>query len=113
MTSQKMSGIIIVVEFDWPEEITPEMFQASANLHKVITESDWITEKVAAYGGLRTVGGFQCIWIFQVETFGDLDKLFERTVDNTFTHPEAEAYSNFFSKMQRVEERIRYPVMFG
>ncbi|MHA2089777.1 MAG: hypothetical protein ACW98K_02860 [Candidatus Kariarchaeaceae archaeon] len=108
MSTADTSGLYLIVEFDWPNEITSELFKASAHLHEVVTKSDWIDEKVAGYGGLRL--DFQCIWIFRVKDYAALDKLLNLPGDKQ--DDVAKAYSYFFDNMIKVKETIRQEVTF-
>ena len=108
MSITNTPGLFLIVEFDWPKEITPQLFKASSHLHEVVTQSDWIDEKVAGYGGLRI--DFQCIWIFRVNDFVALEKLLNLPEDEQ--DDVAKAYANFFDNMIKVKETIRQEVIF-
>ena len=83
-------GIYLITEFDWPKEITSNMAEASANLHKLVNEAGWIEECMAGYSGLRS--GFACIWIFKMKNYASLDKLL-----NSEDNEVATAYALFFN----------------
>ena len=65
-------GIMLIIEFDWPEEITKELATLVRKFHDLVVEADWIEEKVAASGELG--GDYGSIWIFRLDNYGGLDE---------------------------------------
>ncbi|MCY3411515.1 MAG: hypothetical protein INQ03_07795 [Candidatus Heimdallarchaeota archaeon] len=100
-----MSGIYLIVDFNWPE-VTPELAKAARKLHDVTQETTWIRETVAASGGIGA--GKSSIWIFWLENYAALDRLFKEFE----TDPVSAAYINFFKDIPDMEERIREKVTF-
>ena len=99
-------GIYLIVQFNWPTPIEPEHAQAARALHDAVTEADWITEAVAASGGL---GGTQSsIWVFHLENYTALDRLFRNYED-----PVHQAYAACFHNMIDLTEVIREEVLFA
>ncbi|OLS28641.1 MAG: hypothetical protein HeimC2_05280 [Candidatus Heimdallarchaeota archaeon LC_2] len=109
MTSEKQTpGIFLILEFDWPKEKTPEMYEAARNLHNMISKAEWVEEIFAGFGGIGA--GKASIWGFKMSKYADLDKLV-----NSYRQDQNEvsrAYSNFFKLMINVEEKIREEVVF-
>lgn len=106
MDEQTARRIYLIVEFSWPSPIEPELAQKAARLHKVLQqERGWIQEVVAASGGLG--GDLGSLWIFRLENYAALDRLFHDPSDEV-----SQAYMDFFSRMPRVQDRIREEVIF-
>ena len=105
MNEQTAREIYLIVEFSWPSPIEPGLAQKAAHLHKVVQDQDWIQEVVAASGGLG--GDLGSLWIFRLESYAALDRLFHDRSDEV-----SQAYMDFFSKMPRIQDRIREQVMF-
>jgi hypothetical protein len=105
MNEETAREIYLIVEFSWPSPIEPGLAQKAAHLHKVIQDQDWIQEVLAASGGLG--GDLGSLWIFRLESYATLDRLFHDRSDEV-----SQAYLDFFSKMPRIQDRIREQVMF-
>ncbi|MHA2103490.1 MAG: hypothetical protein ACW981_08665 [Candidatus Hodarchaeales archaeon] len=101
-------NIFLIVEFGWPDVITKEMGDASANIHKKIQESDWIDDPVVVYGGVSH--GLPCMWIFKVKEYADLDKLLHPT--KSTNNEVAKAYTSFFKDMVDIQVKIKHEVQF-
>lgn len=74
-------------------------------LHDAVQYQSWITEAVAASGGLG--GGPSSTWIFWLEDYAALEKLL-RDPENEV----ARAYREFFAQMPLVVDKIREEVVF-
>ena len=105
MNAQPTRGIYLIVEFDWPNPASKEMAQKAAHLHKCLQNQDWIQEVIAASGGLG--GDHGSLWIFRLESYAALDKLFHDQTDEI-----SQAYMGFFSEMPRLNDKIREEVIF-
>ena len=105
MNEETAREIYLIVEFSWPSPIEPGLAQKAAHLHKVIQDQDWIQEVLAASGGLG--GDLGSLWIFRLESYAALDRLFHDRSDEV-----SQAYLDFFSKMPRIQDRIREQVVF-
>jgi len=105
MNEETAREIYLIVEFSWPSPIEPVLAQKAAHLHKVIQDQDWIQEVLAASGGLG--GDLGSLWIFRLESYAALDRLFHDRSDEV-----SQAYLDFFSKMPRIQDRIREQVVF-
>jgi hypothetical protein len=101
-------SIYLIVEFNWPEIESPEMYKGAGNLHKVIEVADWIEEVFAGFGGVGK--GKASIWIFKMRSYSILDKLLNSY--NSDQNEVSRAYSTFFKLMVDVEEKIREEVVF-
>ena len=97
--------IYLIVEFSWPSPFDLEAAQKAAHLHKTLQNQAWIQESLAASGGLG--GDLGTIWIFRLESYAALDKLFHDRSDEI-----SQAYMDFFSRMPRVQDKIREQVVF-
>ena len=100
-----MTGIYLIIDFNWPEEITEEMAKGAAHLHKLTLELDWIKDVVAAAGGIGS--GLSCTWVFWLENYGALDKLLK-----DYESEICKTYLNFFKSMAKMKEKIREEVQF-
>lgn len=98
-------GIYLIVEFSWPSPTEAELAQKAAHLHRVLQNRDWIQEVVAASGGLG--GELGSLWIFRLENYAALDRLFHDRTDEV-----SQAYMDFFSRMPRIQDKIREEVLF-
>ena len=105
MAGQTSQGIYLIVEFDWPSSMKPELVQRAKDLHQIVQNQTWIQEAVAASGGLGT--GPSSIWIFRLENYAALDRLLHDRSDEV-----SRAYVGFFSEMANVGDRIREAVIF-
>ena len=105
VSEQSSRGIYLIVEFDWPNPVETEVAQKAAQLHKVVQNQSWIREIVAASGGLG--GDHGSLWIFRLETYAALDRLFHDRSDEV-----SQAYMGFFSRMPHVKDKIREEVIF-
>ena len=105
MAEQSSQSIYLIVEFDWPSPMKPELVQRARDLHQIVQNQAWIEEVVAASGGLGT--GPSSIWIFRLESYAALDRLLRDRSDEV-----SRAYVGFFSEMANVEDRIREAVIF-
>ncbi|MCA9897600.1 MAG: hypothetical protein H6654_05660 [Ardenticatenaceae bacterium] len=104
--SEPRVGIYLIVEFEWPRPFSQEVAQNARKLHDLLQETEWITEVVAASGGLGD--GPPSVWIFWLRNYAALDRLFHDH-DDPVTH----AYNAFFSQMPLVKDKIREQVDFG
>jgi len=105
MSEQTSRGVYLIVEFDWPNPVEKEVAQKAAHLHKVVQNQSWIQEAIAASGGLG--GDHGSLWIFRLENYAALDRLFHDQSDEI-----SQAYVGFFSEMPRVNDKIREEVIF-
>ena len=105
MSEQTSRGVYLIVEFDWPNPVEKEVAQKAAHLHKVVQNQSWIQEAIAASGGLS--GDHGSLWIFRLENYASLDRLFHDRSDEI-----SQAYVGFFSEMPRVNDKIREEVIF-
>ena len=103
--STKDPGLFLIIRFNWPREFKPEYGDAAKSLHVAIEHADWITEVLAASGGL---GGKQSsYWVFKIQDYAALDRLLGEGDDAV-----ASAYDLFFSSMLDIDEVIRKEVVF-
>ena len=105
MSEQAARGIYLIVEFDWPNPVETEVAQKAAHLHTVVHNQSWIREVVAASGGLG--GDHSSLWIFWLENYAALDRLFHDRSNEI-----SQAYLGFFSRMSRVQDKLREEVIF-
>ena len=105
MSEQTSHPIYLIVEFDWPTAMKPELVQKAKNLHQIVQDQSWIQEVVAASGGLGA--GPSSIWIFQLENYAALDRLLRDRSDGV-----SQAYVGFFSEMANVQDKVREAVAF-
>ncbi|HEX6033214.1 MAG TPA: hypothetical protein VFY83_02225, partial [Anaerolineales bacterium] len=92
MAEHTPSGIYLIVEFDWPSPMKPELLHKAKDLHQIVQNQTWIQEVVAASGGLGR--GPSSIWIFRLENYSALDRLL-RDRSNEIS----QAYVGLFSEM--------------
>ena len=105
MTVSDNPGIYLIVNFDWPKPFKPEFGQFAQELHDAVQSQDWISEALSASGGL---GGAQSsVWIFWLENYAALDRLFSAQED-----PVCAAYRSFFMSMDNVEDKVRQEIRF-
>ncbi|MGD2057812.1 MAG: hypothetical protein PVF85_11905 [Anaerolineales bacterium] len=103
--SPKGPGLFLIIRFNWPLDFKPEYGDAAKSLHVAVEQADWITEVLAASGGL---GGEQSsYWIFKIHDYAALDRLRGEGDDAV-----ASAYHLFFSSMLDIDEVIRKEVVF-
>ena len=105
MIAEKLTGIYLIVSFNWPEKLTREMADNAAKLHASLADGSWIKETLAASGGIGA--GPSSIWVFWLEDYAALDRLLKDKDD-----PISQAYFNFFSQMVDVSDSIREEVLF-
>ena len=105
MNDEPKPGIYLMIDFDWPKPFETEHAKKARKLHDVVQGKTWIKESVAASGGIGA--GQESVWIFWLGNYAWLDRLLKDEGDEV-----AQAYSNFFSEMEAVEERIREEVVF-
>lgn len=105
MPEQEQPGIYLIVEFDWPQPFTQEIGKKARHLHDVVQNKPWIREAVAASAGLGE--GPSSLWIFWLENYAALDRLFRDQSNEV-----SQAYSDFFSAMPKVVDKIREEVVF-
>lgn len=105
MNEQPSRPIYLIVEFDWPASLEPEVAQKAAHLHHVLQDQTWIQEAVAASGGLG--GDHGSMWIFRLDGYAALDRLFHDKSNEV-----SQAYLDFFSCMPRIADKIREEVIF-
>lgn len=98
-------GIYLIVEFEWPQPFDEKHGKLARALHDVLQGKDWIKESVAGSGGIG--GKRSSLWIFWLQNYAALDRLFQDKSD-----PVSEAYAAFFSKMVKVNDWIREEVYF-
>ena len=99
-------GIYLIVNFDWPSPFEPEHGKVARALHDAVTEADWITETVAASGGIG--GSASSIWVFRLENYSALDKLLR-----DYDDPVHQAYAACFQTMINVTEMVKEEVLFA
>jgi hypothetical protein len=98
-------GIYLIVQFNWPANITKELAGKARALHDVLHgEHGWIRDTVAASGGLGS--GPSSLWIFWLQNYAALDRLLHSD------DPISQAYVAFFSEMVDVSESVREQVAF-
>jgi hypothetical protein len=105
MAEQSTQSIYLIVEFDWPSPMKPELVQRAKDLHQIVQNQAWIEEVVEASGGLGA--GPSSIWVFRLETYAALDRLLRDRSDEV-----SRAYVGFFSGMANVHDKIREAVLF-
>ena len=98
-------GIYLIVDFDWPTPFKPEYGQLARELHDAAQDLDWFKEVMAGSGGLG--GGQSSVWVFWLENYAALDRLFSDQDELA-----SAAYRAFFSVMVNVEDRVREQVHF-
>jgi hypothetical protein len=103
--NEREPGIYLVINFNWPEPFTAEHGKNARKLHEVVQDKSWISETLAASGGIG--GNKGSMWIFWLENYAALDRLLHSKEDEL-----AQAYRDFFSEMAAVEEYIREEVVF-
>ena len=106
MNGPTSRDIYLIVEFSWPSPVDPEAAQKAAHLHRILQDCDWVQEVLAASGCLG--GDLGSLWIFRLESYAALDRLFHDPSDEV-----SRAYMDFFSRMPRVQDRIREQVIFN
>lgn len=99
-------GLYLIVEFEWPADVSRELGQQARALHDLVEGADWIREVVAASGGVG--GDLSSIWVFRLADYAALDRLL-----NTPDDPIGHAYGTFFGAMPQVRDRIRHGVAFA
>ncbi|MHA1440909.1 MAG: hypothetical protein ACTSPK_03455 [Candidatus Heimdallarchaeota archaeon] len=97
-------GIMLIVEFDWPEEITKELGSLVRKFHDLVTDADWIEEKVAASGGLG--GDYGSIWIFRLKNYAGLDEFFHGKNEI------AKSFKKWSNQMIDISISVKEEVMF-
>ena len=105
MAEQFSQSIYLIVEFDWPSPMKPDLVQRAKDLHQIVQNQTWIEEVVAASGGLGA--GPSSVWIFRLENYAALDRLLRDRSDEV-----SRAYMGFFSEMANVRDKIREAVVF-
>ncbi|HEY5729622.1 MAG TPA: hypothetical protein VIS72_06190 [Anaerolineales bacterium] len=105
MSEQKHPGIYLIVEFDWPRPFDAEVGKKARHLHDIVQGKTWIRESVAASAGIGE--GPRSIWVFRLENYAALDRLLRDASDKV-----SKAYSDFFTAMPRVVDKIREEVIF-
>ncbi|MCB0119858.1 MAG: hypothetical protein H6634_07375 [Anaerolineales bacterium] len=106
MTEKRSPGIYLIVEFDWPNPVDAETAKKAFHLHQVVKGAGWIQSAVAASHGVGK--GAASIWIFKLEGYSALERLFRDPSDEVY-----KAYNDFFSAMPLVNTAIREEVLFG
>ena len=106
MPEQTSPGIYLFIDFDWPSPFNAEVGEKARKLHDAVQNQTWIREVVAASGGLGE--GPSSNWIFWLENYGALDRLFHDKSDQV-----SQAYVDFFSAMPKVIDKIREEVIFS
>jgi hypothetical protein len=105
MAEKHPPGLYLIVEFNWPDSFTPEDADKARILHESLKGQAWIKEMLAASGGIGFGGS--SIWIFQLQTYADLDRLLLMSDD-----PVSKAFNGFFTRMADVTEKVRQQVVF-
>ena len=105
MAEQISPGVYLIVEFDWPSPMRPELVQRAKDLHQEVQNQMWIQEVVAASGGLGM--GPSSIWIFRLENYAALDRLLRDRSDEI-----SRMYVGFFSEMANVRDKVREEIFF-
>jgi hypothetical protein len=105
MSAIQSPGLYLIVEFNWPQNFTPEDAEKARVLHERLQGQDWISEVLAASGGIGQGGS--SIWIFGLQDYAGLDRLLMMPED-----PVSKAFVGFFSRMADVSERVRQQVLF-
>lgn len=105
MSTPSQPGIYVIIEFDWPQPFNPDHGRLAHKLHDVVEGKTWIREAVAASHGLGS--GPSSIWVFWLEGYAALERLL-RTPDDEV----CKAYTEFFSLMPVVQQKIREAVVF-
>ena len=101
---QPQPGIYLIVEFDWPDNVTKEQAGNAYRLHQVVRDKEWIRGVVAGSGG---IGGAQSsIWIFWLESYAALGRLLRDQEDEV-----GQVYNAFFKEMPNVVDRVREEVV--
>jgi len=104
--ANKMPGVYLIVEFEWPSKITKEMSLAARALHDSLQgEQTWIHETLAASNGVGS--GPASIWVFKLADYAALDDLLPQAAD-----PISAAFHTFFSQMLDVKQSLREEVIF-
>ena len=98
-------GIILLIEFDWPQPITPEHAHNARRLHDLTQDQDWIREIIAGSGGVGA--GPHSLWVFWLDGYAALERLLSSHDD-----PIAMAYRSCFDAMAAVSSKIRTEVRF-
>jgi hypothetical protein len=99
-------GVYLIVEFNWPGNMTTEHAKKARAFHDVVVAQDgWIREAVAAANGVGA--GPSSIWVLWLESYASLDRLLKDASD-----PVAQAYTAFFSEMVDVRSSLREQVAF-
>ncbi len=99
------AGIYLIVEFDWPQPIEPDHAKKARRLHDVLQGREWIREMVAGSGGIDESP--ESLWIFRLESDTALDYLLHDANDEV-----SQAFTDFFSLMPVVNQKIREEVVF-
>jgi hypothetical protein len=97
--------LYLIVEFNWPQNFTREDADKARVLHDRLQGQGWITEVLAASGGIGYGGS--SVWIFGLKNYADLDRLLHLPED-----PVSKAYVDFFTRMADVTEKVREQVRF-
>lgn len=103
--SDNKPGIYLIVEFDWPESFDKETGALAKKLHDLTQDADWIKETLAASGGVGA--GPSSLWVFWLPDYAALDRLFHDREDEI-----SQTYNAFFSRMARVDDKVRGEVAF-
>jgi len=99
------AGIYLIIEFDWPAAIEPDLTQKARRLHDSVRGQGWIREVVVASGGIG--GGPSSMWVLWLQNYASLDRLFTNDADIISI-----AYREFFSAVEHVQEKVRHEVQF-
>ena len=105
MADSSELGIYLIVDFDWPKPFKPQYGQFAVELHSAVQNQDWITEVLSASGGLGR--GRSSVWVFWLENYAALDRLFSVQEDLV-----SAAYRAFFTSMENVDDKVREEVRF-
>jgi hypothetical protein len=99
------SGIYLVVQFSFPKPFQAEYGAKAKALHQALEGQDWVEGVFAASGGIGA--GPSSMWVFKLSDFSALDRLFGGE------DPVSEAYVDFFTAMDDVQDFVREEVIFA
>ena len=97
-------GIVLILQFNWPQTITKELGLKVHHFHDLIIAADWIEEKVPASKGIG--GKYNSIWVLKMENYAALDH---------FLHGKNEIAENFTEwadQMLKMKINVKEEVQF-
>lgn len=95
---------MIIIEFDWPSDISNELYMNVRKFHDIVEKTDWIEECVAASGGIG--GVFNSIWIFRLSNYAMLDKFFDEKNEIS------QSFALWADSMAKMKISVKEEVMF-